>query len=168
MIIISGNKNEGKTTQIKRVVSYLKEKGITIGGFYSEKVLENNIVVGYDIVMVDTNKSYPFLRLKGENTQPKIGDFYINEFTLAEGVKQLKKAIDDKVKTVFIDEVGKLELNNNGWAVAIEKLINNYKGKLILAIRTDFVNKIIKKWKFDEVYQYGISENDYKQIILKL
>lgn len=165
MIIISGNKNEGKTTQIKRVVSYLKQKGIAIGGFYSEKVLENNTLVGYDIVMVDTNKSYPFLRLKGEETQQKIGCFYIDGFTLAEGVKQLKKAIDNKVKTIFIDEVGKLELNNQGWTIAVEKLINNYKGKIILAIRSNFVNEIIKKWKFEEVYQYGISENDFKKII---
>lgn len=168
MIIISGNKNEGKTTQIKRVASYLKQKGIAIGGFYSEKVLENNTLVGYDIVMVDTNKSYPFLRLKGDETQQKIGDFYIDGFSLAEGIKQIKKAIDNKVETIFIDEVGRLELNNSGWAFAIEIVLNNYNGKIILAIRTDFVNKIIKKWKLEDVYEYGILENDFKKIISKL
>ncbi len=167
MIIISADKNQGKTTQIKKIVAYLKEKNIAIGGFYSEKVFDNQKFIGYDVIMVETNKSYAFLRLKGNNTQQRIGDFFIDEFALAEGIIQIKKAITDEVKAIFIDEIGKLELKNRGWTVAINNLLHSYKGKIIIAIRVNFVQDILKKWKLTDVEQYTTSEDDYKKIISK-
>ena len=162
MIIIHGKINQGKTTRIKEIISYLKENNKTIGGFYAEKIIQNKQVIGYDMVLISTNESFPFLRLSGTENQQKIGPYYINDFTLVEGTNQIKKSIINKVDVIIIDEVGKLELHNKGWFIALEKLFTTFTGEIILAVRTDFVKKIIQKWNLKEVKQFLVSDNFLK------
>ena len=159
MIIIHGNKNQGKTRQIKKIVALLSEQKKTFGGFYSEKIKIANEVIGYDIVILNSNESFSFLRKKGNENQNKIGPFYIDDFALAEGINQIKKAILNKVNYLIIDEIGKLELQNRGWYVALEKAITTFEGEIILAIRTEFVEKVIKKWNLTAVNLVSINDN---------
>ena len=165
MIIISGHKNQGKTTQIKRFIDFLQEKQQTIVGFYSEKVINNNKIVGYDIVNIPDNEKFKFLRMVGNEKQQKIGPFYIDDFALAEGVIQIKKAIINQTAFLIIDEVGKLELNNKGWYAALERAFAQFKGEIILAVRTEFIEKVIQKWHLKNVQIIGTSENDFSSIL---
>ena len=160
MIIISGHKNQGKTTQIKHIIEILHKKTKTIAGFYSEKVLKDNYIVGYDVVSIPKNEKFRFLRIVGDEKQQKIGPFYIDDFTLAEGIIQIKKAIINQVDYLIIDEVGKLELNNKGWYAALERAFVEFKGEIILAVRTEFVDKVIQKWQLKKVQIIGTSEKE--------
>ena len=158
MIIISGNKNQGKTTQIKRIIFQLQESRKKIAGFYSEKILNNGTIIAYDIVTIPNNERFSFLKINGNSQQQKIGPFYIDDFALAEGVIQIKKGIINQVDYLIIDEVGKLELNNKGWCTALERAFTQFKGEIILAVRTEFVEKVIKKWQLKNVQIIDISE----------
>ena len=150
MIIIHGNKNQGKTTQVKRVIKHLLNKNKTIMGFYSEKIIINDIVIAYDLITVPQNEKYPFLNSIKKNKQ-QIGSFFIDKHAITKGFSQIEKAIINNTDYVIIDEVGKLELDNKGWNIAIEKLLYEFKGEIILSIRTEFIEEIIEKWKLKNI-----------------
>jgi len=158
MIIIHGAINQGKTTFIKKIISFLNKKNKTIGGLYTQKIIKNEQVIGYDIVLINNNESFPFLRLSGLGNQQKIGPYFIDGIALIKGKNEIEKAIINNVDYLIIDEVGKLELNNNGWSVVLEKAIHKHKREIILAVRTDFVDEVIQKWELKGVRKFLISD----------
>ena len=164
MIIVQGDKNQGKTTQIKKIISYLLINNKSVSGFYSEKVLNFSKVVGYDIVTIPNNETFSFLQLENNKLLQTIGPFSMDQFGLAEGVIRIKKAIIDEVDFLIIDEIGKLELNNKGWCVPFEKAINEFKGEIIISVRTDFVEQVIKKWTLKNVQIINTSEIEFKTV----
>ena len=143
--IIKGDKNQGKTTLIKSKVANLLAQGKHVVGFYSEKIIHKEIVIGYDLVTIPQMEKISFLRIDVESSQ-KIGPFYINNKALNRGLSQIKMAIKSKVAIIVLDEVGKLELNDKGWAIGIQKLINEFEGEIILSVRAGFVEQVIVKW----------------------
>jgi len=165
MLIISGNKNQGKTIQIKRFVVLLQNSNTSFSGFYSEKIINDATVVGYDIVSLPKKEKYKFLRTVGNENQQKIGSFYIDDFALAEGVIQIKKAIINQLDFLIIDEVGKLELNNKGWCAVLESVFADFKGEIIMTVRTEFVEKVIQKWNLKSVQVIGTTEAVFKAYI---
>ena len=146
IIIISGNKNQGKSSLIKKIIKLLEQNNKTFAGFYAEKIIYDDLVFGYDMITLPKKKRFPFLRTVGNQNQQRIGNFFINDFTLAEGTMHIKNAIHHKVAFLILDEIGKLELQNKGWYYALEKASKSFNGKIILAVRTQFVEKVIKKW----------------------
>jgi nucleoside-triphosphatase THEP1 len=167
MIIINGYKNQGKTTQVKRFIDFFHKKKKSFAGFYSEKVIKDNNIVGYDIVTIPDKEKFKFLRMIGSEKQQRIGPFYIDDFALAEGVIQIKKAIINQVDYLIIDEVGKLELTNKGWYAALERALSQFKGEIILAVRTEFVEKVIQKWQLKNVQILGTSDIEFSAFINK-
>lgn len=149
--IIHGTKNQGKTTIIKQIISDLLKQQQKISGFYSEKITQNHQVIGYHIVSIPKHTIFPFLSIYGNKTQQKIGPFYINKTGLKQGLLLLEQAKNSSVEVIIIDEVGQLELQDNGWARGIELLLPQFKGNLILSVRTKFVNAIIAKWHLKNV-----------------
>ena len=55
IIIITGNKGQGKTTLLCEVVKLLKLNNIKTGGIISPVIYEKNNLLGYDIINVATN-----------------------------------------------------------------------------------------------------------------
>ncbi|MDD5696153.1 MAG: nucleoside-triphosphatase, partial [Bacteroidales bacterium] len=62
IFIISGALDQGKTTQIIKILDTLKAKNISAGGIFSPKIIENNAVIGYDVVDITTGEQTRFLR----------------------------------------------------------------------------------------------------------
>ncbi len=151
MIIIHGDKNKGKTTKVKALIEELISQNKSISGFYSEKVISNNQIAGYDLVTVADDKTYPFLTVKPIKNAIKIGRFYIDKKAIQTANQIIQKAIKDKVDYIIIDEVGQLELDEQGWFNIINILNTSYYGTLIFCIRTEFVKQVIQKWSFDNI-----------------
>ncbi|MFP4025641.1 MAG: nucleoside-triphosphatase [Thiohalospira sp.] len=164
VFIITGSIGQGKTTFIQKIIQNLDSKGIAVGGIYSPRVMQGNTTVGYDIIDINTNEREVFLRQNFAGKNTKIGRFNINLQGLQKGVKALKKTTNTNTKIVVIDEVGRLELENNGWAKNIEELIHNSQNHILLVIRDRFVEKVIEKWEIENYHVFDISEKDFASI----
>jgi nucleoside-triphosphatase THEP1 len=146
IFVVKGKIDSGKTTVIKELIENLKRKNIQIGGIYTQKVFENEERVGYDVVDAKTNTAKTFLRIDHCETCEKIGIFSI----FPDGVKRgeeslhLEKTTDDQL--VVIDEVGMLELNGKGWANRLDHLIKSGRNHLLIAVRDEFSEEVLKKW----------------------
>ena len=164
VFILTGSLGQGKTTQLQKILEILKENDIPAGGIYSPKIMEDNVTIGYDIVNIMNNERKIFLRQSGDESFNKIGRFYIFTSGLQIGIEALKPSANVNNKIVIIDEIGQLELGNNGWASSIQDLIENANSHILLVVRDSFVEKVTQKWDFRQKYIYNISDMNYLTI----
>ena len=160
IFIITGSVGEGKTTQIQKIVETLKSQNISTAGILSPRILENGTTKGYDIVDLTTNERTAFLRKTEEENLPQIGRYSIISEGLKKGHDALKNSRNNH-QVVVIDEVGRLELNNEGWAEIIQDLLNSTKNHLILSVRDRFIEEVIDKWSLKEYTVLDVSDKDH-------
>jgi nucleoside-triphosphatase THEP1 len=164
VFIITGSTGQGKTTMVQKIIEILKGNKVSVGGFYSPKVIESDSIIGYDIVDISTNDRTIFLRLSGEDKLGKIGKFSIYPQGLQKGNSILNPTANVNNEIVIIDEAGSLELEDQGWAASIQELIEASNNHIILVVRDTFVERILKKWNFAPGFVYNVGEMDYLQI----
>jgi len=164
IIIISGEKNEGKTTFIKSVLSEINNNKIKVGGIISEKTFDDEKLIGYDIIDIESGRDSAFLR-KGEYENcDRIKKFSILNTGLDFGKKTLKDASTND-SLMIIDEVGQLELWDKGWHQTISDLNKSKVRTLIITIRTEFVEEIINKYNFKKTEVFNVSKNSPKELL---
>jgi nucleoside-triphosphatase THEP1 len=159
IFVVKGKIGSGKTTLVKELIENLKRKNIRIGGIYTQKIFENEERIGYDVVDAKTSTAETFLRINHCETCEKIGIFSI----FPEGVKKGKESLhpektaDDQL--VVIDEVGMLELNGKGWAKQLNNLIQSGKNHLLIAVRDEFSEEVLKKWNIQHATVFEVPVN---------
>ena len=142
--IVTGAKNSGKTSNIiARIASNLRK---TYSGFYSVKIFVADEFVGYDLVLLPSLECIPFLRLKPFEWEEKIGPFYINKMAISTVSKYVLSHYK-QMNILFLDEIGRLELQDKGFSALLTTIVSDYKGTLIMAVREDFLSAVCDKWK---------------------
>jgi iron complex transport system ATP-binding protein len=126
--------------------------------------MQGKTTVGYDIIDIKTNEREAFLRQNYTKNNLKIGRFNIHLQGLQKGIKAIKESNNPNIQIVIIDEVGVLELENNGWAKNIEELIRNSQNHVLLVIRDSFVEQVIEKWKIKNYLVFDIKEKNFTSI----
>jgi len=145
--LVSGRIADGKTSFVKQVAAGLKEKQISVGGIFSEKVFENDILLGYDIVDVINGERKAFLRAESCSDCKKIGKYAIFEEGFEFGRKTILKALTEN-KFVIIDEAGKLELDGTGWSEILGQLNNFPETTFLITVRDINVKEMVEKFGF--------------------
>ena len=168
VFILTGAVGEGKTSQVQKIISKLQDRMINVGGIYSPRIMENEKTIGYDIVNIQTNVRMPFLRILENEDLQRIGKYCIQPDGLEAGLSSIKKSRTDKAEVIIIDEVGRLELRDKGWAPEIEQLLNKPESSILMAVRKDFVEDLIQKWKIENYVVSNISELDLDKFCEKL
>ncbi len=161
VFIISGSVGEGKTTFIKNMLEIFKTNNISVGGILSQRVMINSQTTGYDIVDIENEDKEILLRHAEDDEKERIGIYSIYNKGFEFGTRVLQRCKEDEKKIIIIDEVGKLELGNKGWANLINELADNSKSHLLIAVRDSLVEEVIQKWQFKECQIYKISETDF-------
>lgn len=164
IFILTGEKEQGKTAAIQSMLKSFEQNNISVGGIYSPRVKENDITIGYDIVDIHNNKTEIFLREKGDKSLEQIGKFHIFKEGLATGKNALNLTNIMNKNIIVIDEVGKLELENNGWFHAINDLLHHAKHHIVLVVRNQFVKDIIDKWHIEKYSLYDVAHHSNTEI----
>jgi nucleoside-triphosphatase THEP1 len=164
IFIISGSKCEGKTTFTKRITDEMKKNNIPVGGILAERVIENSVTTGYDLVDIATGRKQIFLREGEEKWAEKIGKFSINPEGLKFGASILDPENMRSKKLVVIDEVGMLELSDKGWSDCLNKLINAAENNILLTIRDIYAEEAVTKWGLTDPVIFKVSENDFMNV----
>jgi len=168
IFIITGNVEQGKTTLLIQLITFLKTKNIAIGGFYSPRILKDTKTIGYDLVNIYTEKRIPFLRENKLKDSNSVGKFKVNKETLEIGEIWLNpKNLLDK-NLIVIDEVGKWELNNKGWSKSLDFILKTTNTPILLVVREMFVEDILLKWKLQNVEIFNAKQNNFNFISTKI
>jgi len=161
--IITGAIGEGKTTQVRKLVEELKAGNVSVKGIYSPRIMADGQTAGYDVVDIDSGFRVPFLRVDSESESKKIGRYSINPAAIEAGLKSLSVALNSNPDVIVADEIGKMELGNEGW---FEKLGGVLKGSsiLVFAVRDSFVEEIVNKFEMKDYSVMPVSEHLYLEL----
>ena len=161
--IITGAIGEGKTTQVRKLVEQLKTGNVSVMGIYSPRIMVDGQTAGYDVVDVDSGLRVPFLRVDSKSESKKIGRYSINPAAIEAGLKSLSAAMDSNPDVIVADEIGKMELGNEGW---FEKIDGMLKGSsiLVFAVRDSFVEEIVNKFEMKDYSVMPVSEHLYLEL----
>ena len=160
IFVISGMVGSGKTALVQKLIEGLKQSNISIGGIYCPRILDDDTTFGYDVVDIQTNEQTGFLRKSEDKNLTKIGRYSI----LPEGLEAGRCALDvlnnKNNQLIVIDEVGNLELENQGWASRIDELLKVHTIHLLFTVRDTYAERVIRKWNLDSYNLFKISETD--------
>lgn len=138
-ILVTGPPGIGKTTLVKRVIDYVRQRGVEIYGFITEEVRQGSIRVGFRIIDVhDSREDWLAHVAQFQNSPKKVGRYNVNINAMSSiGIPAILNAKPGSL--LVIDEIGKMELTIDGFIKAIESVLDkvNLLGTIYLGYRND-------------------------------
>jgi iron complex transport system ATP-binding protein len=125
---------------LQRVTAQLKSQNITVYGFLSLSIKENNEFIGYDLYDLKRDTQSPFIRKEGEEHWQRMGAYFFIPETLDQAQNIIFHAGDADI--CIVDEVGPLELEGKGLWPALKKVIYLPSPDYVLVVR----DSILENW----------------------
>lgn len=146
-VVVTGKIGIGKTTVCKKTLNILKSKGCSCGGIISYKSLDGSIKVldvksGKERILAIPNLPSSKNIFRG----PHIGKFLFNCEGLKFGVEAIEKGISSDF--LFVDEVGYLELQGEGFSKVFGYIKEKKVKNCILVIRSSLVSLFLTRLEF--------------------
>lgn len=145
--IISGDIHAGKTTFAKELAKELSTLGVGVGGFLSVGTFKENeratfsllgLLSGEEALLASTNEA----DISGEKV-PFMKYFFSKE-AIELGKNEFLAAVNYGSNFIFIDEVGKMELDGAGWAPLFQSLPS--ASSIIAVVRSGLVDEVNKRF----------------------
>lgn len=163
-IILSGPINSGKSLLARQIANNLKlhKKDIKIGGIINSPVFLDERKIGYKCIDLLTNKDKEFAKRKDLVEFCSTRDIPIGQWIIYdEGIKfsevAIKKAVEQIVDVIFIDEIGHLELMGNCLRSAFDYSLRSTAQK-ILIVRKSLIANVSMLFKNKSVIIFEIKE----------
>lgn len=157
--IISGEKQSGKTTYL---VNFLKTKNADrqiYEGFVAIGTFKDGIRNSFSLMDISTNEKMRFMHTEPIQNANQQGKFYINPEGIVFGENILRKAFSSDCKGVVIDEIGPLELNNEGWARQFKLLLNTDK-EIVITVRTSLIQRVVSFFELKSFKVINIQKHE--------
>ncbi len=155
-IIITGPVQSGKSSLAWALVKKLGQASIPMAGFIAKGLWENNRRCGFDLFDLRTQQMTPLAKRNKEKNSPTSDTSVVSNgvpYTFfKEGIKAGQRALEAKncrqAKIIMVDEMGKMELQGNGWASCIPDLLELEQCIHIWIVRETLVDSICCLWPF--------------------
>jgi nucleoside-triphosphatase THEP1 len=161
IFVVTGKIGAGKTTFVKKLAEIFRQENMSTGGFFSERVMEDQVTTGYDLVNAETGERRVFLRQNGVGDFEKIGRFSVDPAGLEMGRAILNSAGLSNARIIIIDEIGSFELDGHGWSDGFERLLADKKKHIIITVRDSNLQKVMDKWKFEGSVVFDAGQTNY-------
>lgn len=160
VFIVSAPIGAGKTSYVKSLIKLFREENISVGGIFSERVMEDSVAIGYDLVDIEKEKKTVLMRQGWHDRMETVGRFSVFSEGIAMGRSILRRDSVSWNKIIVIDEIGHLELGGRGWADCFSSLLDKNKGSIIITVRENLTEEVVKKWNLKNYSVFHISDTD--------
>lgn len=157
IVIITGEKHEGKTTFTADLVKFLKKHGKSIGGFLSLGSFEDNRRSSFKLRSLEDGREMPLCSIHFTSGE-QAGPFRFSREGLQFGKKLLTPGALSGKDVVVIDEIGPFELKGKGWSEAITELMSHSEILFIWVVRKSLVEEVINHWELTRPEIFDIRE----------
>jgi len=164
VIIITGEKGEGKTTKLLNIIDLLNKEKVSAIGFTAKAELEDGERNKYTLVDINSSNTITMCSAKPNENYNKYGRFYFNPSAINFGNKLLSDNMN-KESIIVMDEIGPFEIDNKLWHKSLQLILNTTQNTLLLSVRKKLINNIIDKYKLENVFIYSV--NDPSNNIIK-
>ena len=149
VVIVTGKINDFKTTKM----CALYEQDYQGDGFVSIKTMRDDRVYSYHAMRLSTGeRRLLVLRDSFFNDEftiaCQIGPYLFNQETLDWMEQNITIMLKDNIKPIYLDEVGVLELSDEGTHPILVKLLAS-KTPLVLSMREDLIEPLTKKYQWE-------------------
>ncbi|MDO8898349.1 MAG: nucleoside-triphosphatase [Bacteroidales bacterium] len=168
IFIITGEIHQGKTTFAEQLILKLSEAGFKCGGFLSLGTMANGTRNSYTLQKVGANENVPLASASQIEGWNKFRRFWFNPEAFRKGNAWIDQALGQNCGCIFIDEIGPMELEGEGWSQSIELLAGKKEILQFWIIRKTLVEEAVKKWNlidFKVLQLDTVSTNDLLEII---
>lgn len=152
IVIITGERNVGKTTVVKRTVTELTARGRSVSGFY-----EASIPDGLALVDVSTGEDVPFATLSepaGESI--RVGRFYVDPAAIQRGIDLASRDAD----VLVVDEIGTLERDERGFYPIIQEYDPDQHRGALFSVRQGVADFVAERLPTDHVTRIEVTESN--------
>jgi len=127
---ITGLPGAGKTQALLKVIEMLEADGMTVGGMITDPIIKRGRREGFN-VMDWASKEKRVFASKDIVSKVTVGRYGVDVSALDEvGVKALKHATAN-CDVIVIDEVGKMEVESEGFVAAVKEALDAEKPLLL-------------------------------------
>jgi nucleoside-triphosphatase len=168
VIIVTGDKGEGKSTMLAELAVLFKNRGMQTGGIISPAVFENNVRSGYELVNVATSQKIRLSQTGRIDGMVNVGRFYFFEDGIIFGKEALKIENNRLSEIILIDEVGAWELQGQGWAERLSELVLNCDKPIILAVNVKLVDHVIDCWQLQAPLKIDVTNTSSGEAFRKI
>lgn len=150
IFLITGAVNQGKSTYIFNLYQKLSQGD----GFYNHKIYEQNRLVGQEIVHFATGETRLLSAVDGFLPQKwceecRYGRFSFSKEGLDFGRNIIRNALSNHIQPIFVDEIGPLEINGNGFSKIVTLLLSA-SVETYLVVREKCLESVINKFEITE------------------
>ncbi len=165
VFILTGKINRGKTTLTRQIASKLRENGIIVRGFVTLSNSNDKYRNAYYIKDVITGDEAELCSTHVDKQKPNFGRFYFEEKGFKLGCDIILQSIETPTELVIVDELGPMEVNDRGWAPAIEKVVESNVCAQFWVVREKLVKVMMRKWNLGNVIVFRLEEDDISTIV---
>lgn len=168
LIIISGERNAGKSSLCAEIVIAAKKAGFAVAGILSPAVEEDEIRLRIDAQDVKTGIRKPLAHTQafaGEG--PVTEHWHFDEQTLSWGNDILNNATPCDI--LIIDEIGPLELRAaKGWTAGIDAFEKREFIVAFVVVRPVLLDEFTRRWHVDGVIRLTERNRNWMTTIWRL
>jgi len=158
IFIVTGEKGAGKTSALIEAIDKLKGAGVSVGGFISPRIRVDGKTIGYYLEGVLDGRRQILMTETEQNGFQKIGRFWLDPNV----IKRVTSTIEEQAlspSVIFIDEVGRLELEGRGWDEVLRSLLLT-NVVVVLAVRMAFVDEVLKYYSIINAALYSCGSEE--------
>jgi nucleoside-triphosphatase THEP1 len=139
LIFVTGKPQSGKTSMVLELVGKARNHGLSVSGIACPGLWQKNQRSGFELLELDTGtKMLLSRRISGLKPVP----FMFDAQSLEAGHKALCFERCKAARVVVVDEVGRLELADSGWAKSLYPLFSFDIPALLWVVRSNLVEQI--------------------------
>ncbi len=165
VFILTGRINQGKTTLTRQIVSKLKEEGISVKGFITLGNTNDNRRNAYSIKNIETGEQTPLCSTHPDRQKPNYGRYYFEEEGIQKGCNLIEQSMSVSTDLIIIDELGPMEINDRGWAPAIEKVVENDVCPQFWVVREKLAKPMMRKWNVGNIILFDMEQDQPGEIV---
>lgn len=150
VFILTGPPQGGKTTHLRKILSFLVNRGYNLTGFITHGLMEEGIRTGFVLETIPTGEC---IHLCGTTPSPdtvRWRRFYFSNAGIEVGIRALSDNGPHRPDLTIVDEVGPFELQGGVWAPYLDKIVFVNPRPLLLVIRETLVDAVIERWRFSD------------------
>ena len=150
-IVITGPVQSGKSSLAWNFIKKLQQRSIPMAGFIAQGLWKNNQRCGFNLFDLKTEMITPLAKRNSpetpQQTPGKVPYTFFKEGINA-GYRALMPEVCKEAKIIMVDEMGRMEIQEQGWAPCIDPLMELKHATHIWIIREILVSPICQLWPF--------------------
>ena len=170
IVLLSGDRQVGKSTVCQRLVELAGRRGKSVGGFISEAVFDAaGEKSGIRLVDPRTGQQCLLASVAEELDGPRVGIYYMSAEALRRGTELARAALKLGTDLLLIDELGPLELaRGEGFASLLPALRRVTEANCLIVVRPELLDELDSQLVARRVLRRYVNDENRNQLPVEL